>query len=67
MEYPQGMSSLKQKKIAIACLVKKVRISIGNIDLFAYSIFKNIEILLGQGVVQIEPNCILSIPWVPRV
>ena len=31
---------------------RKVRTSIGNIDLFAYSIFKNIDILLGQGVVQ---------------
>ena len=37
---------------------KKVRISIGNIDLFAYSIFKNIEISSGQGVVQIEPNSV---------
>ena len=35
---------------------KKVRISIGNIDLIAYSIFKNIEILSGQGVVQIKSN-----------
>ena len=41
---------------------KKVRFSIGNIDLFAYSIFKNIEISLGQGVVQIEPNLLWSIP-----
>ena len=40
---------------------KKVRISIGNIDFFAYSIFKNIEILLGQGVVQIRPNLAWSI------
>ena len=30
---------------------KKVRISIGNIDLIGYSIFKNIEILSDQGVV----------------
>ena len=37
---------------------KKVRIAIGNIDLFAYSIFKNIEILSGQGAVQIEPNLV---------
>ena len=46
---------------------KKVRISIGNIDFFAYSIFKNIEISSGQGVVQIKPNLVQSIPWVPRV
>ena len=37
---------------------KKVRISIGNIDLFAYSVFKNIEISSGQGVVQIKPNSV---------
>ena len=30
--------------------------SIGNIDLFAYSIFKNIEFSSGHGVVQSEPN-----------
>ena len=35
---------------------KKVLISIGNIDLFAYSIFKNIEIFADQEVVQSEPN-----------
>ena len=35
---------------------KKVRISIGIIDLFAYSILKNIEILSNQRVVQIQPN-----------
>ena len=46
---------------------KKVRISIGNIDLFAYSIFKNIEFSSGQGVVQIKRNLAWSIPWVPGV
>ena len=35
---------------------KKVCFSIGIIDLFAYSIFKNIEILSDQGVVQSEPK-----------
>ena len=35
---------------------KKVRFSIGIFALFAYSIFKNIEILLGHVVVQSEPN-----------
>ena len=35
---------------------KPVRISIGIIDLFAYSILKNIEILSNQGVVQSQPN-----------
>ena len=41
---------------AIACLGKKVCISIGNIDLFADSIFKKIEVLSDQGVVQSRPN-----------
>ena len=40
---------------------KKVRISIGNIDLFAYSILKKIDVLLDQGVVHSEPN------WYPRL
>ena len=34
--------------------------------LFAYSIFKNIEILSGQEVVQIKPNLVWSIPRVGR-
>ena len=45
-----------EKRIVRLTFLKKVRISIGNIDFFAYSIFKNIEILSGQGVVQSEPN-----------
>ena len=35
--------------------------------LFAYSIFKHIEITSGQGVVQIKPNSAWSIPSVFRV
>ena len=35
---------------------KQVLISIGIIDLFAYSILKNIEFLSNQGVVQSQPN-----------
>ena len=42
--------------ICLTFLEKNVQISIGNIDLFAYSVFKNIEILSDQGVVQSEPN-----------
>ena len=34
----------------------KVRISIGNIHLFAFFIFTNIEILMDQGFVQSEPH-----------
>ena len=46
----------KTKRIFVIAYLKKVRISIGNIDLFAYSIFKNIETLSDQGVVQSEPK-----------
>ena len=35
--------------------------------LFAYSIFKSIEILSGREVVQIKPNSAWNIPWVSRV
>ena len=41
---------------------KQVRISIGIIDLFAYSILKNIEILSNQGVVQSQPNSYPRLP-----
>ena len=56
-----------QKVWSTQCYWKKVRISIGNIDLFAYSIFKNLEILLGQGVFRIRPNSAWSIRCVPGV
>ena len=46
---------------------KKVSFSIGNIDLFAYSILKNIEVSSGQGVVQIQPYSVWSITSVIRV
>ena len=45
-------------------LEKKFRFPIGNIDLFAYSFFKNIEISSGHRVVQIKPNLVWSIPCV---
>ena len=35
---------------------KQFRISIGIIDLFAFSIFKNVEILSNQGVVESQTN-----------
>ena len=41
---------------------KQVRISIGIIDLFAYTTLKNIEILSNQGVVQSQPNGYLRLP-----
>ena len=41
---------------------KQVRISIGIIDLIAYSILKNIEFLSNQGVVQSPPNWCHRLP-----
>ena len=46
---------------------KKFCFSIGNIDFFAFSIFKNIEILSGQGVVQSKPNVVWRITSVMKV
>ena len=39
------LESRTKRIFAIACLEKKVLISIGNVQLFAYYIFKNIKIL----------------------
>ena len=66
MEYPMCTQSVKRKNFCHSLYTKKVRFSIGNFDLFGYSFFENIEILSGQGVVQIEPNSVWSIPSVPR-
>ena len=66
MEYTMCTQSVKRKEFSVQLLYKKDRFSIGNFDFFGYSIFKNIEILSGQGIVQIEPNSLWSIPCVPR-
>ena len=66
VEYPMCTQSVKRKRFLVQLFYKKVHFSIGNFDLFGYSIFKNIEILSGQGVVQIEPTTVWSIPCVPR-
>ena len=41
---------------------KQFRISIGIIDLFAYSNLKKIEILSNQGVFQRQPNWFIRLP-----
>ena len=53
MEYPTCIQSLKQKKFLLQLAQEKSSFFNRSIDLFAYSIFKNIEILSDQGVVQI--------------
>ena len=66
-DYQYHLGCNTKRMAGLAFLEKKFVFSIGNIDLFAYSIFKNIEISSGQGVLQIEPNSAWSIPWVCRV
>ena len=56
-----------KRMVRLTFLEKKVSFSIGNFDLFAHSIFKNIEISSGQGVVQIKINSASTIPWVTRL
>ena len=65
-EYSMRTQSVKRKEFLVQLVYRKDRFSIGNFDLFGYSIFKNIELLLGQGIVQNEPNSVWSIPCVPR-
>ena len=66
MEYPMCTQSVKRKEFLVQLVYKKVHFSIGTFDFFGYSIFKKIEILSGQGIVQNEPNSVWSIPFVPR-
>ena len=46
-DYQYYLGCYAKKMVRLIFLEKKVRFSIGNIDLFAYSIFKNIEISSG--------------------
>ena len=64
--YHGCLESKTERIFAIACLGKKVSFSYGNLLLFRINNFKNRSFSSGQGVVQSEPNSVLSIPWVPR-
>ena len=46
---------------------KKVSFSYGNLRISQITNVKNRSFLSGQGVVQIKPNSVWSIPYVPRV
>ena len=61
------LESRTKKNFCYSLPRKKVSFAIGNIELFAYFIFKKIEILSGQGVVQIKPNPVWSILGLLRV
>ena len=60
-------SKSKPKKICYYLPRKKISFSYGNLRLFPIKNFKNRSFSSGQGVVQIKPNSVLSIPCVPRV
>ena len=64
---PVYTESNELRILGISFLEKKVRIAFGNLRLFRIIIFKNRSFSSGQGVVQIEPNLVSSIPWVTRV
>ena len=51
----------------MACLGKKVSISYGNLRISQITNFKSRSFSSGQGVVQIKPNSVWSIPCVTRV
>ena len=63
-----GYLDCKTKRIfAIVCLGKKVSFSYGNLRISQKTNFKNRSFSSGQGVVQIEPYSVWSIPFVYRV
>ena len=65
--YHDCLDSKAEKIFLYSLPRKKVSFSYGNVQLFRISNFKNRSFSYGQGVVQSEPNSVLSIPWVPRV
>ena len=65
--YHGCLESKTERIFAIACLGKKLVFHTEMCNYFEYLIFKYSIFLSGQGVVQIEPNSVLSIPWVLRV
>ena len=66
-DYQFYLGCYAKRMVSLNFLEKEVSFSYGNFDLFAYSIFKNIEISSGQGVVQIEPNLVWCIPCLYKV
>ena len=64
---PSECRVLNKKNFCYRLPRKKFSFSYGNLLLFQINNFKNRSFSSGQGVVQSEPNSVLSIPWVPRV
>ena len=63
------LESRTKRVFAIACLGKKKKVSFsyGNLRIFRIFNFKNRSFSSGQGVVEIKPNWVWSIPWASRV
>ena len=55
------------KKFCYSLSRKKVSCSYGNLRISQLANFKNRSFSSGQGIVQIEPNLVWSIPCVPKV
>ena len=70
MEYPVCTQSVKRKEFLSQLFYKKISFFNRKFRLirllYADCIFKNIETLSGQGIVQIERNSVWSIPYVHR-
>ena len=52
---------------AIAFLAKKIRFSYGSLRISQITNFKNRSFSSNQGIVQIEPNSVWSIPCVSKL
>ena len=61
------LECIAKEIFAIALLGKKKGFSYGSLRISRITNFKNRSFSSGQGVVQSEPNWVLSIPWVPRI
>ena len=67
MEYPMCNQSVKRKKILLQLAQEKVSYSYGSLRISRLANFKNKSFSSVQGVVQIKPNLVWSIPGVGRL
>ena len=62
-----GYLECKTKNFCYSLSRKKVSFLYGNLRISRITNFKNRSFSSGQGVVQIEPNSVYSIPCVPKI
>ena len=67
MEFPQGIWNLGKKDFRYSWPLEKVRFLNEKLRVFRISNFKQRSFSSGQGVVQIKPNSVWSIPRVYRI